>query len=121
MAPKPYDKHPEWETLTAHSAAVRHCCIGSRESGHPLIATASDDSSVQLWDTRNMPSPKVVKLPVSKFNNESVRSVFLKQPYPFKIVVLRFKNCACMAYGPFPCRRFLLLPYVHIPVPHRTT
>ena len=81
MVPKPYDKHPEWETLTAHSAAVRHCCIGSRESGHPLIATASDDSSVQLWDTRNMPSPKVVKLPVSKVNNNSVRSVFLKQQY----------------------------------------
>ena len=81
MAPKPYDKHPEWETLTAHSVAVRHCCIGSRESGHPLIATASDDNSVQLWDTRNMPSPKVVKLPVSKVNNDSVRSVFLKQPY----------------------------------------
>ena len=75
MAPRPYDKHPEWETLTAHSAAVRHCCIGSRESGHPLIATASDDSSVQLWDTRNMPSPKVVKLPVSKVNTDSVRSV----------------------------------------------
>ena len=64
MAPKPYDKHPEWETLRGHSAAVRSCCIGNRESGHPLIATASDDCTVQLWDTRNMPSPKVVKLPV---------------------------------------------------------
>jgi len=64
MAP-PYDKSPEWEKLTGHSAEVRACCIGNRESGHPLIATASDDSTVQLWDTRNMPSPKIVKLPVS--------------------------------------------------------
>ena len=65
MAPKPYDKSPEWETLTGHSDEIRTCCIGNRESGHPLIATASDDSTVQLWDTRNMPSPRVVKLPVS--------------------------------------------------------
>lgn len=64
MAP-PYDKSPEWEKLTGHSAEVRACCIGNRESGHPLIATASDDTTVQLWDTRNMPSPKIVKLPVS--------------------------------------------------------
>lgn len=63
MAPKPYDKSPEWETLTGHSDEIRTCCIGNRESGHPLIATASDDSTVQLWDTRNMPSPRVVKLP----------------------------------------------------------
>ncbi|KAL9969786.1 hypothetical protein ACROYT_G022043 [Oculina patagonica] len=62
MAP-PYDKSPEWETLTGHSGEVRDCCIGNRESGHPLIASASDDNTVQLWDTRNMPSPKVVKLP----------------------------------------------------------
>ena len=61
MAPKPYDKSPEWETLTGHSGEIRTCCIGNRESGHPLIATASDDSTVQLWDTRNMPSPRVVK------------------------------------------------------------
>lgn len=65
MAPKPYDKHPEWETLKGHSALVKACCIANRESGHPLIATASDDCTVQLWDTRNMPSQKVVKLPVS--------------------------------------------------------
>ncbi|XP_015769430.1 PREDICTED: uncharacterized protein LOC107347949 [Acropora digitifera] len=63
MAPKPYDKHPEWETLKGHSDPVKACCIANRESGHPLIATASDDSTVQLWDTRNMPSQKVVKLP----------------------------------------------------------
>ena len=65
MAPKPYDKHPEWETLKGHSDPVKACCIANRESGHPLIATASDDSTVQLWDTRNMPSQKVAKLPVS--------------------------------------------------------
>ena len=64
MAP-PYGKSPEWEKLTGHSAEVRACCIGNRESGHPLIATASDDCTVQLWDTRNMPSPKIVTLPVS--------------------------------------------------------
>ena len=64
MAPKPYDKHPEWETLIGHSAPVKACSIASRESGYPLIATASDDCTVQLWDTRNMPSPRVVKLPV---------------------------------------------------------
>ena len=63
MAP-PYNKSPEWEKLTGHAEEIRACCIGNRESGYPLIATASDDSTVQLWDTRSMPSPKIVKLPV---------------------------------------------------------
>ena len=77
MAP-PYDKSPEWEKLTGHSAEVRACCIGNRESGHPLIATASDDSTVQLWDTRIMPSPKIVKLPVSIPHSEPLIASFSK-------------------------------------------
>ena len=54
-----------WEKITGHSGFLRACAIGGRTNNRPLISTASDDNTVQIWDIKHMSSPTFTKRPVS--------------------------------------------------------